>query len=385
MAAAPVAAVPGLVHDYLLVLRGAERTFAEIADCFPQAPIYTLLYDPPAVASRFAGRTVRTSALQRLHVRQPGFRTLLPLMPSAAERLPVQGHELVVSSSSAFAHGVRPGEGAVHVCYCHTPFRYAWHERRRALDEVNVHLRPALSRVLSRARRWDLEASSRVTRYIANSEICRRRIDELWHRDASVVHPPVETHRFHIGEPEDFFLVVAELVPHKRVDTALEAARRAGRPIKVVGSGPDRQRLAARYADTAQFLGRISDSELEELYPRARALMVPNVEEFGITAVEAQASGRPVVASAAGGARETVIDGTTGVLVPPGDVDAFADAIRNTNFEAFSPHRIKRYAERFSTRVFRRKFLSEVAGAAGREVSSHAGIGEAWPPALRAT
>jgi len=363
MAPAPaLAPVPGLVHDYLLVLRGAERTFAEIADCFPQAPIYTLLYDPAAVASRFAGRTVRTSSLQHLHVRQSSFRALLPLMPSAAERLPVQGHELVVSSSSAFAHGVRPGEGAVHVCYCHTPFRYAWHERR-----------------------WDLEASSRVTRYIANSEICRRRIDELWHRDASVVHPPVETHRFHIGEPEDFFLVVTELVPHKRVDTALEAARRAGRPIKVVGGGPDRERLAARYADTAQFLGRISDSELEELYPRARALMVPSVEEFGITAVEAQASGRPVVASAAGGARETVIDGTTGVLVPPGDVDAFADAIRNTNFEAFSPHRIKRYAERFSTRVFRRKFLSEVAGAADRDVSVHAGIGEASAPSLRAT
>jgi glycosyltransferase involved in cell wall biosynthesis len=360
-----VAALPALVHDYLLVMRGAERTFAEIADCFPGAPIYTLLHDPSAVGDRFAGRTVRASSLQRLHVDQSKFRMLLPLLPSAAERLHVSGHDLVVSSSSAFAHGVRLRENAVHVSYCHTPFRYAWHERRRALAELSPPLRPVLGHMLDRIRRWDVEASRRVTHYIANSEVCRQRIGDAWGREASVVHPPVETRRFRIGVPEDFFLVVSELVAHKRVDAALEAARRAQRGVKVVGDGPEVDRLRSSYAGTAEFLGRVSDPELEELYSRARALVVPNVEEFGIAAVEAQASGRPVVASDAGGARETVVDGTTGVLVPPGDVEAMAEAMRHTDFDAFSPHRIKRYADRFSTSVFRRRFLGEVVRLVG--------------------
>jgi glycosyltransferase involved in cell wall biosynthesis len=358
-------AVPALVHDYLLVLRGAERTFAAIADCFPTAPIYTLLHHPEAVGARFAGRTVRASSLQRLNVSQSGFRTLLPLLPAAAQRLPVGGHDLVVSSSSAFAHGVRPREDAVHVSYCHTPFRYAWYEHQRALADVSPPLRPALRYVLKHIRRWDLEASRRVTHYIANSELCRQRIGNTWGRDATVIHPPVETRRFSIGVPEDFFLVVSELVPHKRVDTALEAARRAGHGVKVVGGGPESDRLRSQYAGTVELLGRVSDAELEDLYPRARALLVPNVEEFGIASVEAQASGRPVVACAAGGTQETVVDGTTGVLVPPGDVDAMAEAMRHTDFEAFSPHRIKRYADRFSTTVFRRRFLCELNRVGG--------------------
>ena len=355
----------GLVHDYLLVMRGAERTFATIAECAPNAPIYTLLYDAATVRSRFRDHPVRASSLQRLPIGQESFRALLPLLPYAAEHLPVANHDVVLSSSSAFAHGVRHREDAVHISYCHTPFRYAWHERRVAEAEVSAPLRPALRRVLDRIRRWDLEASRRVTHYIANSEVCRTRIGEAWGRDASVVHPPVETERFRIGQPEDFFLVVTELVPHKHVETALEAARRAERRVKVVGGGPERERLSVQYADTAELLGRVSDAELEDLYPRAQALLVPNVEEFGIAAVEAQAAGRPVVASDAGGTRETVVDGTTGVLVPPGDVDAMAEAMRHTNFDAFSSQRIKHHADRFSTRAFRSRFVSELRRLVG--------------------
>lgn len=360
-----MASTPALVHDYLLVMRGAERTFAEIAACFPAAPISTLLYDAEGTGGRFADREVRTSYLQRSGRRQRGFRRLLPLFPRAAERLPLGDHDLVLSSSSAFAHGVRPRPGARHVSYCYTPFRYAWHERERALAEQRPLLRPAVRHVLGRIRRWDLAASREVTAYIATSEIARRRIQESWGRDARVVHPPVATHRFEVGTPEDYFLVVCELVPHKRVELALEAARRAGQPIKVVGSGPDYRRLHARYGDSAEFLRRIPDHALADLYARARALIVANVEEFGIAAVEAQAAGRPVIAAGAGGALETVLDGETGVLVTPGSVDELAEAMRHTNFDAFSSAGISAHAQRFSVEAFRARYLGEVARVTG--------------------
>ena len=348
------------MHDYLLVLRGAERTFASIADCWPSAPIYTLLFDERGTRGRFAGRTVHTSSLQRLRLRQDGFRHLLPLFPRATERLPVEDHELVISSSSAFAHGVRPRLGATHISYCHTPFRYAWHEYERTLARTWRPARPLAREVLRRIRAWDLAASARVTHYIANSEITKQRIADTYGRDATVVPPPVEVARFTTGTPEDYFLIVSEIVWHKRVDLALEAARRAGQPVRVVGGGPDLKRLEERYGSSATFLGRVSDPELERLYAGARALIVPNVEEFGIAGVEAQAAGRPVVAADAGGARETIVDGETGVLVPPGDVDALAEALRETDFDRFRSERIRANAERFSAEAFKGRLLDEV-------------------------
>lgn len=355
----------GLVHDYLLALRGAERTFAVIADCWPDAPIYTLLYDPDGTENRFAGRSIRTSYLQRLRIRQRGFRRWLPLFGPAAARLSLGAHDLVVSSSSAFSHGVRPADGATHVCYCHSPFRYAWFESGAALAEVPALLRPAVRGALARVRRRDMRAAAAVTHYIANSELTRRRIQDFWDRDATVVHPPVEVERFHTAPPEDYLLVVSEMVRHKNVEVALEAAKRARQPIKVVGSGPDLRRLMRAYGDSAEFLGRVPDDRLTGLYARARAFVVPNVEEFGIAAVEAQAAGRPVIAVNAGGARETVVDGKTGILVDGGGAERLAEAM-SADLEGFSPAEITRHASGFSKEAFRRKFLSEVARASRR-------------------
>lgn len=354
-------------------MRGAERTFAAIADCFPDAPIYTLLYDPGSTGDRFGTRTVRTSYLQRSGIRQGGFRRLLPLFPRAAERLPVQDKDLIISSSSAFAHGVRTGEGATHISYCHAPFRYVWHERVSALEETPRYLRPAVRRLLERIQSWDLDASRRVSHYIANSELTRGRIERFYGREASVVYPPVDVDRFAIGEPEDFFLVVTEVVRHKRVEIALEAARRAHVAVKVVGVGPDLRHLGQAYGSTAEFLGRVSDAELAALYGRARALIVPNVEEFGIAAVESQAAGRPVVAADAGGARETVVPGDTGVLVKPDDVDAFAEALAYTDFDRFSPALIARHAAQFSVAAFQRRFLAELGELLGGVATASAG------------
>ncbi len=348
-----------LAHDYLLTMRGAERVFAAIAALYPSAPIFTLLYDEQGTGRRFAGRSITTSPLQRLGARQSSFRRLLPLYPWAAGRLRPASCEVLLSSSSAFAHGVRVPAGAVHVCYCYTPFRYAWYEQERAVREVPPPLRPLLRRQLGRIRAWDESASERVDSYVAISELSRERIRRYYAREAVVIHPPVETHRFAPGEPEDWLLVVSELVRHKRLHVALEAARRAHMPIRVVGSGPDRGALESAYPE-AKFLGRADDVELAALYARARAVVVPSMEEFGIVAVEAQAAGRPVIAAGAGGALETVLDGHTGRLVALDDVESFAQAMQSIDRLDFDPARAVQNAERFSVAAFQRRLSAHV-------------------------
>jgi glycosyltransferase involved in cell wall biosynthesis len=348
-----------VAHDYLLVMRGAERTFAAIAELYPKAPIFTLLYDERGTGGRFAGRSITTSPLQRLRVGQASFRRLLVLYPWAVGQLELPASDVVLSSSSAFAHGVRAPQGAIHICYCHAPFRYAWYEEARALAEAPAPLRPLLRVQLARMRKWDLAASGRVDSYVANSQLTRERIKRYYGRDATIIHPPVETHRFAPGTPGDSLLVVSEIVRHKRLHVALEAARRARVPIRVVGSGPDHAALSSAYPE-AEFLGRAGDEDLAELYASARALIMPSMEEFGITAVEAQAAGRPVIAAGAGGALETVIDGQTGLLAELDDVDSFVRAIERIDQLDFDPARAVENAGRFSVETFRRRLSEEV-------------------------
>jgi glycosyltransferase involved in cell wall biosynthesis len=354
-----------LAHDYLLVMRGAERTFAAIADLYGQAPIFTLLYDPEGTAGRFESHVVTTSPLQRLGISQENFRRLLPLYPWAVGRLAPEPCDVVLSSSSAFAQGIRAPAGAVHVCYCYTPFRYAWYEQQRALAEMPAPLRPALRATLAAIRRWDRAASRRVDDYVAISELSRERIRRYYGRESTVIHPPVETERFRPGEPGDWLLVVSELVAHKRLRVALEAARRAGAPIRIVGSGPDHDALQAAYPE-AEFLGRAEDEQIATLYAGARAVVVPSMEEFGIVAVEAQAAGRPVVAAAAGGALETVIDGRTGRLVRLDDIEDFAEAIRSIDKLGLDPADAVENAQRFSVATFQRRLAEHVERAAER-------------------
>ena len=358
-----------LVHDYLLVLRGAERTFAAMTDVWPDAPIFTLLYDEAGTQGRFARRAVTTSPLQRLGARQETFRAMLPLYPTAVRRLDLSGCDVVVSSSSAFAHGVRPPAGAKHLCYCYSPFRYAWHEQARALSEVSPPLRPPLRLVLRRHRTFDLRALRTVDRFLATGELARERIRRFWGRDAPVLHPPVDVERFSIGQPGDHVLFVAELVRHKRPEVAIEAAVAAGRRIKVVGMGPELGRLRERYGGQAEFLGRVDDEQLARLYAEAAALVVPNVEEFGIAAVEAQAAGRPVVAIDAGGARETVLADRTGLLVPDGDPGALTRALRS-DLTRFDPHEIQAHAQRFRPEAFRVRLREIVESMRASRASS---------------
>jgi glycosyltransferase involved in cell wall biosynthesis len=361
-----------LAHDYLLVMRGAERTFAAMADIYRRAPIFTLLYDADSTGGRFAGREIHTSVLNRLGVGQAHFRRLLPLYPWAVRRLALPRSDVVLSSSSAFAHGVRVPPGAVHICYCHAPFRYAWNEQQRALEEVPAPLRPLLAQVLRRMRAWDKSASAGVDAYVANSQLTRERIKRFYGRESAVIHPPVETHRFAPGEPGDALLMVTELVPHKRVDVALEAARRLNVPIQVVGAGPAYASLREAYP-RAEFLGRVDDAQLARLYASARAVVITSIEEFGITAVEAQAAGRPVIAARDGGVLETVLENDTGLFATPGDASAFAAAIKALAQLDFEPSRAVANAERFSVANFQRRLQRLVAETAGRSPAAQAG------------
>ena len=374
-------ATPALVHDYLLTLRGAERAFAGLASCWPSAPIYTLLHDQQGVDGAFADRDVRTSFLQRMNVRQRSFRRLLPLYPWAVKRLGVERYPLVISSTSAWAHRVRTRADAIHIAWCHIPFRYAWYPDD-AVAATPRPLRSVVAPLLRRMREGDWLAAQRVTHYVANSRLTQERVARFYGREADIVHPPVDVDRFAVAAPEDYFLVVGEIAAHKRVGVALEAARRAGARVIVVGDGPERHRLAAAYAGTAEFAGRVDDDELSALYSRARALVMANVEDFGIAAVEAQAAGRPVLSVTAGGATETVLDGRTGVLVPPGDINAMAEAMRFTDFDRFDAHDAIRNAARFSVARFRVRFTRKVLELTASAPSAAAAAAAALAPDL---
>lgn len=341
-----------LVHDFLLDLRGGERVFLALCDLFPQADLFTAVYDPRGTEGRFAHRRVHTSFLQRLRPNAGSFRRYLPLYPYAMEALDLAGYDLVLSSSSAWAHGVLPSEDAVHVCYCHNPFRYAWNAREATLRAHGPVVRAGLGAVLQRWRQWDWIAAQRVDSYIANSDTTRRRIARYFTREAEVVYPPVEIERFAPAGPADHYAVLSELMPHKRIEIAVRAFNALRRPLVVIGDGPDARRLQRLAGPTVRFTGRVSDTEVARLLASARALVVTATEEFGIAAVEAQAAGRPVIALDDGGVTESVQDGRTGVFYEAPTPEALAEAIVAFDPLSVDPADCVASAQRFSRAAF---------------------------------
>ena len=350
-----------LVHDFLLDLRGAERVFLELCELFPNADLFTAVYDAAGTEGRFAGRSVTTTYLQRLKPTAHTFRPLLPFYPAAMESLDLRGYDLVVSSSSAWAHGVIPDEHAVHVCYSHNPFRYAWNAREETLAGQPAIVRPILAEVMRRWRQWDTLAAQRVDAYVANSQTTARRIDRYFGREASVLYPPVAVERFSAavpGQVGDHYVVLSELMAHKRIELAVRAFSNLGLPLMVIGNGPDARRLQRLAGPTVQFAGRVSDVRVAELLRSARALVVAATEEFGIAAVEAQASGRPVIALRDGGLLETVIEGETGVFFDEPEVAALEAVVIAFDALAVDPAACTRNAARFDTATFASRFLT---------------------------
>jgi glycosyltransferase involved in cell wall biosynthesis len=347
-----------LVHDWLTGMRGGERVLEVLCDLYPQAELFTLVYRPGGVSPTIERHRIHRSFVQYLPRAARWYRYYLPLFPMAVEQFDLDRFDLVVSTSHCAAKAAVKVGRARHLCYCLTPMRYAW-------DQFDLYFGPArvgavASRlfkvVLGWLARWDAETAARVDRFVAISEHVARRIRRYYNRRASVIYPPVDT-RFYHGDgtpPDRYFLTVSALVPYKRVDVVIEACRRVGAPLKIVGEGPERARLERLAGPEVEFLGRRPATYLRELYRRAAAFVLAAEEDFGIAPVEAQACGRPVVALARGGTAETVIDGVTGVLVAEPTPAAFAEGlarIRHTRFDAAAirAHALKFSRERFVT------------------------------------
>ena len=357
-----------LVHDFLLDVRGAERVFLVMCDIWPDADVFTAIYDEEGTEGRFSHRAVHTSFLQRLKPNSRTFRALLPLYPSAIESLDLSGYDIVVSSSSAWAHAVICDENTVHVSYCHNPFRYAWNDRDQTLAAcTNPVSRATLRAVFRRWRQWDWIAAQRVTSYLTNSRTTQARIRSYFGRDSKVVYPPVETSRFAPAEVGEHYLLLSELMRHKHLDVAVRAFNMLGRKLVVVGDGPDYRRLRRIAGPNVTFAGRVSDAEAARLLATSRALVMTGVEEFGIVSVEAQAAGRPVISVRGGGALETIQDGVTGTFWEGGPAQ-LAEAISGFDDGAVNPRACVDNAARFDQSVFREVLPREVERAVAAEV-----------------
>ncbi|HEV8530659.1 MAG TPA: glycosyltransferase [Methylomirabilota bacterium] len=352
------------MHDWLTGMRGGERCLEVFCELFPEADLFTLLHVPGSVSETIERRRVTTSFIQRLPGAAAGYRNYLPLFPAAVGRFDLRGYDLVLSSSHAVAKGVRVPSGALHVCYCFTPMRYVWDLYGEYFGpRAGPLARAVMPPLAAWLRRWDRRTAGGVHHFIAISRFVADRIRRAYGRPADVIYPPVDVARFRVEEgPGEFYLVVSALTPYKRVDLAVAAASKLGRRLVVVGTGPEEARLRAQAGPTVELLGWRDDAEIAELYARCRALLFPTLEDFGITPLEAMASGRPVIALGQGGALETVVgagggEPATGVFFERQSVDDLMDAIRR--FESgplrFEPKALRRRAEAFDRPVFKER------------------------------
>jgi glycosyltransferase involved in cell wall biosynthesis len=322
------------------------------------------MYWPERMSETIRGMDVRTSFMQRLPLVTRQHQPFLLLYPLAFESFDLGGFDVVISNSSAFCKGVVTPPTTLHVCYCLTPMRWVWSYRSYVERErLGAAARLVLPAAISNLRAWDIATAQNVDRFMAISQTVAARIGKYYRREATVIYPPVNCATFtpQPNKEDDYYLVVSRLIPYKRIDLAVDAFTRLGLPLKIVGSGGrDEPALRARAGRNVEFLGRLSDGELQELYARCRAFVFPGEEDFGIAPLEAQASGRPVIAYAAGGALDTVVDGQTGVLFAPQTVDALVEAVRRAERTAWDPAAIRAHAERFDTCVFRSRLRSFV-------------------------
>lgn len=354
-----------LVHDYLVQYGGAERVLEAFADMFPEAPIFTLIYDKEAMHGVFEGRDIRTSFLQKVPWAKRNHRIFPLLMPLAIEQFDFRSFDLVLSDSSSYAKGIITGPETLHVSYMHTPMRYAWDDCHKYVEDFGfprmvTRLVPFF---MSPIRLWDQASASRPDHIIANSHFVANRIAKYYRRSAEVIHPPVDATLFRISPPaerKDYFLMVGRLIAYKRHDIAIRAFNELKLPLKIIGRGPEYDRLKKIAGPMIEFLGRVPDEELPRYYSECRAFIFPQEEDFGIVAFEAFASGRPLIAFRGGDIPEHLEEGKMGVFFDRQTPDDIVAAVRKFRDDEYDPEYIREKALAFDCPVFTRKIRSSL-------------------------
>ena len=380
-----------LVHDYFVQMGGAERVAEAMHDSFPAAPVYTTVALPKGLPGGLRTADIRTSPMQHLPSLERRFRHYFMLYPFAVENFDLSQYDLIFSSSSGYAKGVRRRRNAIHVCYCHTPMRWVWrYDDYVAREGFSGAVRNALPSLLWALRKWDLRASRQPNYYIANSRLVAERIRKIYGREAVVIPPPIDVQRFEMAsEVSDYYLVLSRLMPYKRIDLAIEACKRSNRRLIVIGDGPDRSRLEKLSDDRIEFLGRQPDSIVNYYAARCRALLFPGEEDFGMAPLEVNAAGRPVIAFRGGGAVETVVEGLTGVFFDQQNSLSLAQAIEEFEGLNWRQEKLRHHAEKFDRTVFAFRvlqFLGSVAPSScadelitGARLLSNNISGRVWP------
>jgi glycosyltransferase involved in cell wall biosynthesis len=345
-----------LVHDWLNQIGGAEDVLETLVGMFPGAPIYTSMYWRDGMPIGYHDWEIHTTWMDHLPGIYRRHQPYLPLYPTAFAGLDLSGYDVVLSNKSGFCHGVRTGD-AVHICYCLSPTRYVWDfDAYSAREALSGALKATLRPLIAALRLWDYQAAQRVDHFVAISREIQDRIRRFYGRESCVIHPPVDTDRFHPSdEREAYYLVVSRLIPYKRIDLAVQAFNRLGLPLVIAGEGRDRDALEALAGPAVTFLGYVPDEELPGLFARCRAYVLPGKEDFCIAPVQAQAAGRPVIAYGAGGALDTVVPGETGVFFHEQTAEALAETVRAFDPDDMDPGACRANAERFTVPVFQER------------------------------
>lgn len=344
-----------LVHDYLVQYGGAEGVLQAFREVFPEAPIYTLIHDRESVHGLFDDARIHTSFLQRIPGVRRAHRIFPLLMPGAIEQFDLSGYDVVLSDSASFAKGILTGPETLHISYIHTPMRYAWDDCQKYTEDFGFPriIRRAVPFFMNPLRLWDRASADRPDLILANSGFVARRIRKYYGREARVIPPPVDTNRFHVsGTRGDYFLMVGRLIAYKRFDIAVEAFTRLGIPLKIAGRGPEMKRLKKMAGPNIEFLGRVPDDELARYYAECRAFIFPQEEDFGIVAMEALASGRPVIAYRGGDIEERIEEGVSGIFFEEQTPEALMKALSRFDDPAFDPERIREKSLLFDKAVF---------------------------------
>ncbi len=352
-----------LVHDYLVQYGGAERVLECFMEVFPHAPIYTIVYDKEATHGRFEGKNIKTSFLQKYKLARKKHRLFPLIMPIAIEQFDFSKFDVVLSDSSSYAKGIITGPETLHICYMHTPMRYAWDDCQKYTQDFSFPklVKKLVPMAMNYVRLWDKVSADRVDRFIANSNFVAKRIKKYYHKEAEVINPPVAISDFYISQERGgYFLMVGRLISYKRHDIAIEAFNKLGLPLKIIGRGPEMKRLKNLAKPNIEFLGRVSDGELAKYYSECRAFIFPQEEDFGIVAIEAMASGKPIIAYWGGDIPEHMEEEKMGIFFQNQKADDIVEAVSNFRDRNYDPNYIRSHSLKFDREIFKSKIKSYI-------------------------